>query len=30
MVVTIIKDISFQMDLENNYQEGGIDAYYKK
>merc|ERR1719370_528072 len=29
MVVTIIKDISFQMDLDNNYQEGGIDAYYK-
>merc|ERR1712227_492672 len=26
---TIIKDISFQMDLDNNYQEGGIDAYYK-
>merc|ERR1711868_144891 len=23
------KDISFQMDLDNNYQEGGIDAYYK-
>jgi len=29
MVVTIIKDIYFQMDLDNNYQEGGIDAYYK-
>merc|ERR1712168_121725 len=29
MVVTGIKDKLYKMDLDNNYQEGGIDAYYK-